>query len=256
MSASSLRRWARIVADLTCLVLVLAVAAEARASEVTYNIVNYPVNEADTISGGIDTISGTIVTNGTIGHITDANIIGGTFSFTSSRGSVSEPASFYSPVGLEATATDLLLDPGTQSSLIIDSARNGTTNYQAAVTYDNYTTGDKYIGYLASSPLTPPINPPIAVLLAGFDASPVPMTPGSIGANSSWVIATVPEPGTFVLLFPVMLAIGAVGLPGHIAHTKHFASAYLRGGAAPTKPQVMQWMAAISGGCVKSSVGQ
>ena len=57
MSASSLRRWARIVADLTCLVLVLAVAAEARASEVTYNIVDYPVNEADTISGGIDTIS-------------------------------------------------------------------------------------------------------------------------------------------------------------------------------------------------------
>jgi hypothetical protein len=191
-------------------VLFLAVAAEARASEITYNIVDYPVNEADTISGGTDTISGTIVTNGTIGAITDADIVGGTLSFSSSRGSVSEPASFYSPVGLEATSTELLLHPGTQASLIIDSAINGTTNYQAAVVYDNYTTGDQYIGYLASSPFTPPVSPPIAVLLSEFDSSPVPTTPGSIGANPVWVIATVPEPGSLVLLLPAMAGLGAI----------------------------------------------
>ena len=68
---------------LACLIVSIAVAAvvsNATASDVTYNIVDYPANE------GTNTISGTIITNGTIGSLAAANIIGGTFSISEGDG--------------------------------------------------------------------------------------------------------------------------------------------------------------------------
>ena len=58
-----------------------ASVSTAWAGNITYNLVDYPVNEADMINGGTDTISGTIITDGTLGYLTTngsiSQIIGG-----------------------------------------------------------------------------------------------------------------------------------------------------------------------------------
>ena len=50
----------------------------------------------------------------------------------------------------------------------------------------------------------------MVALIGSFDSAPVPTGPGSIGASSSWVIASVPEPASLALLFPAMLVLAVV----------------------------------------------
>ena len=61
---------------------------------------------------GTDTISGTIVTDGTLRALSAADIIGGTFSFTNPQGDVYAGPALFNGAVLEATPTQLLLDPG------------------------------------------------------------------------------------------------------------------------------------------------
>ncbi|MGO9110220.1 MAG: hypothetical protein ACLP9L_13425 [Thermoguttaceae bacterium] len=182
-----------------------ASAAVARADDITYNIVDYPANEVLTSSNGTATIAGTIITDGTLGPLSAADIVGGTLSFTDpiENLTVSHSAWFGPMSGLQATATELVLTPGTSSSFSLGTpAVPGT--YEAAVQYENVPGDGEYRGDLTVNP------PPLPVILASFDSAPVPTTPGSIGANANWIIATVPEPGALSLL--ATAAVGLVGL--------------------------------------------
>jgi hypothetical protein len=196
----------RIALPLLMLVLGLSIAV-ARANDIIYNIVDYPANEVDTVSA-TDTVSGTIITDGTIGPLSESNIIGGTFSLTSPNFGVSGTASFGVPIGLEATPTQLLLDPGVDSSFSIGTTYvyyDGETGVMGAqVVYENDPGSGQYYSSAGGSFGT------MSFVFPSFDSAPVPTTQGSIGANASWVVATVPEPSTFVLF-----CIGAVSLAAH-----------------------------------------
>jgi hypothetical protein len=56
-------------------VIFLASVSNASADDITYNIVDYPVNEIDLITGGTDMISGTITTDGSQGTLTSQDIM-------------------------------------------------------------------------------------------------------------------------------------------------------------------------------------
>ena len=201
------RHGALAVGCLVLSVVLLASTSNARAGDITYNIVDYPANEIDA-SSGTDTISGTIITDGTKGWLSLKNIIGGTFSFTAAQGSAIGPAKFGSPVGLEATSTQLLLESRVDSSFSISTSYqlNPNQEYEAQVGYNNIPAGGIYNGSLASSYY----DPPLALTISEFGKDTVPTVPGSIGANSPWIIATVPEPSTFVFL-----VVGGVGIGGY-----------------------------------------
>ena len=171
--------------------------SSARADDVTYNIVDYPVNEllvsATGSRTGTATIGGTIITDGTSGTLSAANIVGGTFSFMDPVDdlTVAGSASFSVMAGLQATSRELVLTAGTNSLFTVGTPATFGGLYQASVMYDNDPSQSEYRGVLAYDSM----NPPIAVLIASFDSMPVPTTPGSsIGANADWIIATVPEP--------------------------------------------------------------
>ena len=143
--------------------VLLACVSNAGASNISYNIVDYPANEADAFSG-TDTISGTIITDGTIGPLSTADIIGGSFSFTGAYGNLSGPAWFGNPVGLQATPTQLLLDPGAESSFSI-----GTTEFNSQINslgadavYVNYPGSGQYYGGLVAD------NGALQAVLASF----------------------------------------------------------------------------------------
>src|SRR6202030_1300590 len=81
-------------------------AAHLWAQDITYNIVNYP----DSQSG--DILSGTIITDGTIGLLTEANMRGGDFTVvTPDATTYTVPEIQHDDVspGLTATATELYI---------------------------------------------------------------------------------------------------------------------------------------------------
>jgi len=166
----------------------------AQAGDITYNIVDYPANQFNGYS--TDTISGTIITDGMIGPLTAANLIGGAFLLNDGQGnSIAGPATFRGPIDLEATATQLLLDLNADSFFAI-FATQPDSSWSATVAYSNFPGDGQYDGGFVS-------NPPLNLISSYFVSCPVPTTPGSIGANTDWVIATVPEPSTLALLVVV-----------------------------------------------------
>ena len=155
-------------------VLFLASVFNAGAQDITYNIVDYPANEGS--GTGTDMIFGTITTDGTIGPLTAANIIGGSFSFADVEGDlISGPASFGAPVGLEATPTQLLLAPEVDSSFWISTTQAGPP-LGAGITYGNYPGDGVYYGGVYPNGSTAVLYP--------FLSSPVPTDPGSIARKS------------------------------------------------------------------------
>jgi len=188
---------------LTCRLLVLAlsfgVSANARAT--TYNFADYPANQHDEIHSGIDTISGTIVTDGTMGTWYDPSlhILGGSLTFNSPVGSFTCPLDgqcWYSDYPtILATPTQLLVPTG----YVIDLGAQSSAFDMQLSYYHSDLYGTYYCGQVRDSSFT---------VLAWFGNFPLTSDPGSIAANESWVIATaVPEPSTFALL-----GIGAIGL--------------------------------------------
>jgi len=184
-----------------CVLLLSACVTVAQGSDITYNIVNYPANQFNGYS--TDTISGTIITDGTIGPLTAANLIGGTFSLDDGQGnSIAGPAKFGFAIDLQASPTQLLLDLNPASYFDIN-ATQPDLSWSARVVYTNYPGGGEYDGGFFS-------KPPLLLIDSYFNSSPVPTTPGSIRANADWVIATVPEPSTLALL-----GIGAICLAAY-----------------------------------------
>src|SRR5208282_67697 len=85
MSTSmSHRRSAPIAAHLSFVAVVLAFVSKAWTADITYNIVNYPVDEAYPYSDTDlqETLSGTIVTNGAMGVLSPSNIVGGSWTIS------------------------------------------------------------------------------------------------------------------------------------------------------------------------------
>jgi hypothetical protein len=187
----------------------IALASSAAASNITYSIVNYPANEGVVSGMGTDRISGTIVTDGTVGPISATNIIGGTLAFTDPKGYVvAGAATIDSPIDLQATPTELLLSSGLSFSIHATQSEPHTTDGvdAANVTYTNYPSNSQYYGEIAT------VIPAHSVL-SSFNSAPVSTGPGSIGSSSDWVIAAVPEPTTLLLALLGLAALGCLGRP-------------------------------------------
>jgi len=189
-------RLAAAMAGLMLVTALFAIVCNAAGSDITYYIVDYPFNEGVVSGTGADSISGTIITDGTIGPITETNIVGGTLAFKDSDGGLTAgDATFGSPISLQATSTELLLDSG-QSFSISATQTGPPTLYPstAIVGYKNDPSDGQYYGEISIDTGT------AHYVLSLFDSAPVSSDPRSIGANSDWVIAAVPEPPSPALL--------------------------------------------------------
>ena len=208
------RRFALAAVHLVFSAFVLGFASNAWAGDITYNIVDYPVNEANQQAAGTDTISGTIITDGTVGDWDGVNhVVGGTLNFDSPvpgpPGSAADgdysfalsgPATYGAGGLLEATATELLVPSGDWISVL--SNPPGTPNPAPTyieLSYSRNSGPDAFEGQVWSDGN--------GYAYASFSAIDPTATPGSIAANDPWIIATVPEPSTLVLA-----ALAGIGL--------------------------------------------
>ena len=210
MSDNVSHRRSVLLAPLLLLSAVLLASVGSARADTIYNFVDYPANESDVFLGGTDIVSGTIITDGTMGPIlTDSasHIIAVSFTIQSADGTFSFPSPDVgiacdslvagAPI-LVADASGIQLQSGSHLSFETPSGQEpaGAIGYN----YDNL--GPNYyegLALFANDTLT-----------ADFYAVDPGVESGSIAA-SGWLIATaVPEPSTLVLL-----GIAALGLLGY-----------------------------------------
>ena len=118
-TAKNQPRYALVAARLM-LTAALLVFATATKADIAYSIVDYPVNESDQIAAGTDTVSGTIITDGTLGSLNPSNILGGSLTVAYPGGSYTAPwpsVAYYTTPCLFADATALTLPGGAVASL-------------------------------------------------------------------------------------------------------------------------------------------
>ena len=213
-----------VVACLLFSAVLLAFVSAARAS-ITYNIQNYPIYQTDAMTGGVDTISGTIVTDGQIGQLASSDITGGSYTITNpTLGSVT-----YLVVGnftiegvVKATATQILLPSAAPlygiNALLLNSVTYANqpytigqylTNISWTRTNGLYVQSDSFSGGIVSATSTISTIP-----VANFSVNL--SDPSPLGGNDPWVIAavpnvdSVPEPSTLIVWS--LLSTLAVGL--------------------------------------------
>ena len=234
MTAFSFHRRSAFVAVLLLFSAVLAFAASNAwagiTRNITYNIVDYPVNEADYITTGQDTISGWITTDGTLGAWTGdpmSHILGGSLSWSGPKGSVTVPLTAaylggtyleggteYSASSLYATNAQLMSYPGDGIYFL---AQPNAPDPFISLYYsrDPAVTFDTYEGIAVRAQADSEMS---------FSAQTIalPRVPGSIAYNDPWVIATasVPEPPTVILLFSALLGLAAVCLRRRTARAR------------------------------------
>ena len=225
--------------------VLIAAASFARAASITYNLVDYPLNEIDYNYGGQDVISGQIITDGTLGPLGPQNIIGGYVSWTGNLGRGGEititQGSFqtlnngilpynnvslgtYSGSGLTATPTQLIVPLDTTAAAIelfgpaaIFDSQGDLMNPTIDIEWDpNGSGGPAYLGTAYALPAAVGPAHDIGNVMSFFNVAPLntpPDEPGSIACNNPWIIATaVPEPGTFLLLVSALVGLGVVYL--------------------------------------------
>jgi hypothetical protein len=179
---------------------------------ITYNIVDYPVNQTDLNSQSYhqDHISGTLITDGTMGVYADKSphFLGGSLTFSGPNGVYSVPLSPFfitaSAPGFVASPTQLTLPTGSSAGFY-GSDSSSLIEIWLAYSRDPSPMGTQYFGNDAFNGSN----------LDGFGLG-VPV--GGIAASDPWVLATVaPEPGTLALLCAALLAVGAVYLRQRVA---------------------------------------
>jgi hypothetical protein len=173
----------------------------ANAQDITYNFANYPTDQHDYYEPGVtNSISGTIITNGSLGvqPPNSINIIGGSISITSSRpGGVVETVGPFSLVNvgdntiahtLIFTRTQILVGDLSSLDLLFGPSKGGDVRLD----YVN-TTGTSQPSYYECDVTVDPDQPDTA-----WRAFPPSGQPGSISASDPWVIATATlTPGDF-----------------------------------------------------------
>jgi hypothetical protein len=189
----------------------------------TYGLCNYPNDQFDSASHCVDTLSGTIVTDGTLGPQTDtSHILSVTVTITTDAASYTHtlmPSTNPrdTPVGFDLTPTQILIQPGAGLWFYDDTAPSlysfFTLYYDDAITQEGY---GWFIpptwGVLVEGPPYVQENSKNAYfenIPQGGAGSIAPTNPTE---PQQWVIATtttVPEPGTLTLLASAMLGLGA-----------------------------------------------
>ena len=170
MPKSSSRRHSTLTgACLVFSIMLLTLASSAWAGDITYNIVNYPDNQADQ-NGGIDGVSGTITTDGNLGTLTQSDILSYNWTIGYSTGTYTNsfPAGGggLSASGLLATSSQLLLPQGGLLSMY-------PYEEPSSLFYSNTPMG-AYSGNVGG--------------LAFFGPTPPSTAPGSIAAIDPWII--------------------------------------------------------------------
>jgi hypothetical protein len=190
-------RWQNLLAA----ILILAAVSAVRAANITYNIVNYPADQYDEVIPGIDTISGTIITNGTLGAWDDSvypgPIIGGSVTWQGPAGSYTgtifpwDVGTSTSTSGIYFTATQIIARPGDALELTaaVPGSPNGLTIF---LFYDRISPpwefhGGEVVDYDGGV---------MGFAAGGGGISDNWGEEGSIAANDPWIIATAaPGPG-------------------------------------------------------------
>lgn len=220
-STNTYRRSALISARFFFSAVFLASASATRADNITYSLVDYPVNQYDDLTQSTDTVSGTIITDGYIGPWTDgSHLVGGTLTYTgvSSYTYLIPPDQNYFITGFYSTPTQILVPMNTTAMIYADP--NGATSNSLYIlldytrdvsmggpAYDGFVNDDSYVGNDGPHLMEFGYQP-YQSRDSGQVIPPVTDDPGSIAYNDSWVVANaVPEPASFTLLVSALLGL-------------------------------------------------
>ena len=182
---------------------VLLVSASGAAADITYEIANYPVNEKDEVNGLQDSISGTIITDGTIGPLAYSDIVGGSFTFSNPDWAPYTCPILYSPnaniwigaVWATPSAIILLTPASSQPASEVSFTPVGPTGVTCPyIDWRRYPGGTEADFEGGLQTITPHSSP---MTLCSFYAPDltIPTVSGSIGFYDPWVIAQYPRVG-------------------------------------------------------------
>jgi hypothetical protein len=180
--------------DLLAIVLALVGVDAAHAGFITYDLVNYP-----SLQNGW-TLSGTITTDGTIGALSNSDVVAWAYSATKSgttfSASSTESGASVFAQDLTASATQLTL----ADTQVVTTGFNLLSQFRS-----------QSLGYGSPSPSTDPnyyyLQTPVGQLQWSTEFFGEPPAPSGGGL---WVIAETPEPASILL---VLTAIG--GMTGY-----------------------------------------